>query len=116
MFQIQEINGKLFKIVEKKVDNYNVVRKAIPLSEAEFELMRKALEKKQKNDMDLLLKHKGKLPKARKADVGEPELDQTEEGEELESDVTPRKEKPKKAFVPKQKPEPQEEEEEEADE
>ena len=69
MALIQEINGVLHKITEQKIDQFNVVRKAVPLTEEEFEDIHSKITKAQAEEQEALntAKTKGKLKK--KADL-----------------------------------------------
>ncbi len=62
---IQEINGVLHKIIENKIDQFNVKRTAVPLTEEEFDNIESMVGKAHEHESNLLksAKTKGKLKK-----------------------------------------------------
>lgn len=52
-----EQDGELVKVISTRVDNFTVIRRAVPVTEAEFEKIREAVEARAKKDQALLDKH-----------------------------------------------------------
>ena len=75
MINIQEIDGKLFKIVEKKVDQFTTQRTAIPVSEEEFDKIEKLVEDQHSKEKMALAtaKSKGTLKKKSEMDKLQPD-------------------------------------------
>lgn len=89
-FQIEEINGKLYKIVEIKVDEYNTRRTAHKLTEEEYQSLVEKLDRKQAADKELLTRHKNKVFKKKAAEPGENVDQDLTEDVELSSDLAPK--------------------------
>ena len=69
-FEIQEVNGKLFKITNVPIDKFNVRRRAVPLTEDEYEKIVQAVQKNHSDELKVVERFKGSksLPKSLEID------------------------------------------------
>lgn len=90
MITLQEVGGKLMKVEETRIDNWNVKRKAVPLSEKEFERIKRNTIMEEGERKAMIARAEAKF----KNEVPEEELS----GEEQINQVLARAEEAKKRF------------------
>ncbi len=69
MINLVEIDGKLHKIIEKPVDQFNVKREAIPVTEEEFSEVEKLVESQHEKETQSLSSAKARGSLKKKADL-----------------------------------------------
>lgn len=77
-FEIQEINGKLYKITSVPIDKYNTRRVSTPLTESEYEKLLGTVQKAHEEELATLEKFSGGESLPKELEVDEREIKATE--------------------------------------
>ena len=106
MITLEEVDGKLMKVQEIKIDDWNTKRRIVPISEKEFRSIRRNLKAMTQTQDALMDKHEEAIL-GHKESAGPTQVEKELSGEEFLNEV---KAKAKKAeeFVPAGKTPPKE--------
>lgn len=90
MLDLREINGKLHRIVETRIDQFNTKREAIPVTEEEFAEFEELIAKQHSKEKKALISAKEKGSLTKKADLPKDDKGVTEEAEVVSTPVVKR--------------------------